>query len=104
MATQFISMMVGLDVPEKFQELMKKQGINDAEAFALLATDEKEVKSEIFAMARSGDAELVEVVEQIAVKKLWFACPKRLLGQQSSSSSVPGDALPKETNIDLKAH
>ena len=104
---QFKSLMHG--VPENFQKLMEDKKVYDAESFALLASDEKDVKDTIFALAKAGGAELTEIHEQLAVKKLWFACRKIFRQAESGSgSSIASpsndDGMPKEAERDVQSH
>ena len=102
----FAGKMNGLKIPTTFQKLLETKGITDEESFALLATDEKEVKTEILELARSSRAELKELSEQVAVKKLWLSCRRSLAGETApAAASAPMlDEIPKEADTDLKSH
>ena len=72
----FASLCSGLNVPKSFQDLLVAKGVLSVVDFAMMATVETEVKADIFACAKAGGAELVEVRDHIAVKKLWIASRK----------------------------
>ena len=80
MDAAFVGKMNGLSIPPAFQRLLEEKGIKDEESFALLAVDEKEVKTEIFELAKAGRAELTEISDQVAVKKLWLSCRRAMSG------------------------
>ena len=99
--------MCGLNVSENVQKFFEGKKICDEESFAPRATDEKEVKTEIFELLKAGGFELKEPSEQIAIKKLWSSC-RRAIESPSGSISTPtsarsSDELPAETAIDLKS-
>ena len=102
----FQSMCAGLGVPDGFQKLLVAKGVLSVEDFAMMATVEAEVKSDIFPFAKAGGAELVEVKEQIAVNKLWLAARKdsASTGPQGAwhGNTIEEEGIPKETNGDLK--
>ena len=99
-------MCAGLGVPDGFQKLLVAKGVLSVEDFAMMATVEAEVKSDIFPFAKAGGAELVEVKEQIAVNKLWLAARKdsASTGPQGAwhGNTIEEEGIPKETNGDLK--
>jgi hypothetical protein len=99
--------MCGLNVSEQVQKFFEGKKIYDEESFALLATDEKEVKTEIFELMKAGGFELKEPSEQIAIKKLWISW-RRAIESTPGNNSAPAaarssDELPAETAIDLKS-
>ena len=104
---QFLSLMNGLSVPETFQKLMAVKKVADAHGFALLALEEKDVKDTIFAIAKTGNAELTEICDQLAVKKLWVAC-RKIFNQADSGSFVGSpsneEGMPQEPETDVKSH
>ena len=105
MDPQFLSLMKGLNIPDNFIKFVEDKKICDAESFALMAADEKEVKSEIFPIALAANVKLDDISEQIAVKKLWIACRKHMAGSSNPAAPVQDeDVLPKEVGTDLKTH
>lgn len=104
MDPQFVSLLNGLGVPANFIKFVEDKKILDADSFALLASEEKEVKEDIFKMARASNCPLDEIAEQVAVKKLWIACRKIMASGSTPSMSANEDGLPKETDTDLKTH
>ena len=105
MDAEFASSCAGHKVPTNFQELLVKKGILVVEDFALMAASEAEIKTDIFEWAKAGGAELVEVKDQIAVKKLWIAARKSGSGGSSSAAAEvnPDEGIPKEPASDLLA-
>jgi hypothetical protein len=101
----FGSMISGLGIPENFVKFLETKRICDSESFALLAVDEKEIKSEIMAMAKADGVHLTEPSDQVAVKKLWLACRKTMTTNAGSepSGAFEQDNIPKEVAIDMKA-
>ena len=109
MDPNLISLCKGLSVPDTFVDLLIKYGVRTTDDFALLASTEAEIKTEIFPMAKSGGVELTEIAHQLAVKKLWVASRKAFTGPDAPGSSVGAqtviedEGIPKETNGDLLA-
>ena len=93
-------------VSEDIRKFFETKLICDEESFALLATDEKEVKTVILDLLKAGGLELKEPSEQVAIKKLWISC-RRSLESPSANTSAPSsersDELAPETAIDLKS-
>ena len=104
----FIGRMMGLGIDANIQKFLENKRILNDESFALMAADEKEVRSEILPFIRAGGYRLEEMEEQVAIKKLWMSCRRAMapsFNQPSGSAPVMvTDELPSETNIDLKAH
>ena len=91
---------------EDIRKFFETKLICDEESFALLATDEKEVKTVILDLLKAGGLELKEPSEQVAIKKLWISCRRSLespSGNTSAPSSERSDELAPETAIDLKS-
>ena len=97
----FMNMGSEYNVPENFMAFMVTQGIADPESFALLASEEKEVKTDIFPIAESGNAKLTEVKDQVAVRKLWIACRKCMNKAPSGIAEPADDGIPKESDTDI---
>jgi hypothetical protein len=93
MDSAFVSACAGLNIPKQFQELLTQKGILLLEDFALMAATETDIKTEIIDWSKAAGVELVEVKDQIAVKKLWIAARKSNVGSSSVSS---GDAAAEE--------
>ena len=108
MEAGFVGRMMGLGIDANVQKLLESKRIYSDESFALMAADEKEVKTEIFPFIRAGGYRLEEMDEQVAIKKLWMSCRRAVapsFNQPSGSAPMMiSDELPSETNIDLKAH
>ena len=100
----FETLMQSLKVPAPIQKLCLESGILDAYSFGILAAEEKDMKADIFELLKAGGINMDKVVDQIAVKKLWFACRKCMTGQQGSSAGGQDEeGIPNESEIDLKA-
>ena len=104
MNQQFSDLAKSCKVPDGFMNIMGASGIEDAEAFALLACDEKEVKTDIFPIAAAQDTEVLKaIVDQVAVKKLWLACRKAgAIGTSASTQQSVEVGIPDETDSDIK--
>ena len=89
--------MSGLGIKVEVQKFFETKNIKDESDFALLAVDEKEVKSEIFEMMKAGGFELKEPSEGIAIKKLWISCRRA----HASDSSGPSAATPQAESTEL---
>ena len=88
--------MKGFNVPERFQDFLKSKDILDADAFALLATEEKEVQSEILDWAKGGGVQVSEKADIVAVKKLWIACRK---GMGEAAPNATAQAASEEAQV-----
>ena len=102
----FASMCAGMEIPEPFIELLIKNKIVSSADFALMASTETEVKTDIFEFAKAGGCELKEVKSQVAVKKLWMSSRQQLPGtafaNSGSASAAPEEeGIPKESARDL---
>ena len=106
MEASFIGKMAGLKVPDDFKTFLVDAGVLDEESFALMAADEKEVKTEIIELAKTKSVKMDAVSTMIAVKKLWMSCRKTLAegGKPSEGSTPQQDELPRETQLDLHDH
>ena len=108
---QFLSLVAGLDVPVRFTELLRTPKVMDADSFALMACDEKEVKVAILEWAKAVGVDVAELHEQFAIKKLWVACRKIFSNETNASAPASSthpmtlvECVPKEVEQDLKNH
>ena len=74
MDLQLVTLIEALNVPEAFQKLLLDKKILDATSYALLASDEKEIKTEIIGFAKSAGVDMDDIADAVAVKKLWMSC------------------------------
>ena len=105
MDSAFVLACAGLNFPEQFQELLTQKGSLLLEDFALMAATETDIKTENIDWSKAAGVELVEVKDQIAVKKHWIAARKSNVGSSSVSSgdAAAEEGIPKEPASDLLA-
>ena len=71
----FVGRMMGLGIDANIQKFLENKRILNDESFALMAADEKEVRSEILPFIRAGGYRLEEMEEQVAIKKAMDVVP-----------------------------
>ena len=106
MNASFQGKMDGLGVSAAHQKVLQDTQVLDEEPFALLATEEKDIKLDIFEMFRAAGYELKLPAEQVGMKKLWFSCRQSMATSSAPAAALgmpPQNELPDETKIDLKA-
>ena len=93
-----------LAVPQEFIDFLAKNGITDADSFALMAAKEEDIPKEIFETAAASGCEVKVLSGKISIKKLWLACRKGLSASTSRpAGSDSNDSIAKETDLDIRA-
>ena len=71
MQASFAGKLGGLGVKPELQKVMETLGIKDEEAYRILATEEKDIKQDIFEVFKGQGQEVKDPKDVIALKKLW---------------------------------